>query len=530
MMDGESTVETKESKPTRPAPTGSPPAAAARSSGEGAKAAPTGGANGDVAASLHGMFGADLLYMVAAAFQLVLTGLITPLLTRTLGPTGYGQVTLATAATQILSLGLALGLPFAVQREFARRGSRDAQGVVAFATTAVAAGAAVLVGSAPLWHSVAGIDAIGNARLAALWGSGFALGLTCLALLRSQKRLKVFMAVALLQSAGAQGFGLGLAALGPATVTRYLTGVVIGQAGALVVAVVTLRPSWQPWAQGGLLRRTLKFSLPMVPQQLSSFTLAAGDRIVIRHELGSAATGRYAVAYNIGSLGIMLLTFVNQAWLPRTFSMREPEGRGQLLSASRDVLSIILVPVVLLLTICEPVMLHIWAPSDFHPGSLGEIVSLVAISTFVYGQFLANLRGLITLGSTGRAAAMTAVCAVGNILLNVLLIPPLGILGSALATLIAYVALALVTRVPRRSGLVLHRPSGMLLAIIALAAVLAVTLGYLPDTNTWLFVRLAIGVAVSLVAAGAGFLIRRGTTSPARLMRRLLLEGGHAGN
>ena len=49
--------------------------------------------------------------------------------------------------------------------------------------------------------------------------------------------------------------------------------------------------------------------------------LEASDRLVLQHYLGSAAVARYAVAYNIGAIPILLLGVLDTVWMPRVFAV-----------------------------------------------------------------------------------------------------------------------------------------------------------------------------------------------------------------
>ena len=129
--------------------------------------------------------------------------------------------------------------------------------------------------------------------------------------------------VAALQSVGAQAAGVLLLYWWVPTVTSYLCGVIIGQGAAAFVGLLALTPDWSALAAIRRYGGTFLFGLPMVPQQLSAFILGVGDRVVIRHVLGSAAVGRYSVAYNVGSLGFILLVFVFQAWMPRIYTVAD---------------------------------------------------------------------------------------------------------------------------------------------------------------------------------------------------------------
>jgi O-antigen/teichoic acid export membrane protein len=300
------------------------------------------------------------------------------------------------------------------------------------------------------------------------------------------------MLVSALQSLGAQSAGVILLYLWAPDITSYLCGVIIGQGAAALVGLLALRPDWSALAAIRRYGRTFVFGLPMVPQQLSVFILFAGDRIVVRHDLGSAATGRYSVAYNVGSLGVVLLVFVNQAWMPRIYAVADRAARSRLLASSRDVMNLLQIPVVCGLAAGAPVVLRVWAPPSFDPAGLTSIVALVAICTFPYGQFLANVRALMSEGKTARAAVTTLVAAAVNVGLNVVLVPFLGITGSAIATVLSYALLARLTRPPVSSGLQVPGVSLRLGLLIGGAAAVTLSMGTLPASHVWLAIRLAV--------------------------------------
>ena len=268
--------------------------------------------------------------------------------------------------------------------------------------TAVLAVAAslVIVLAAPAWGPAVGLARGPGSALGRSVGRCFALALTSLAMLRSRDKLGMAIFVATLQSVGAQASGVLLLHWWAPTVTSYLYGLIIGQGAAALVGLLALTPNWSVITAIRRYRWIFLFSLPMVPQQLSGWILGVGDRVVVSHVLGSAAVGRYSVAYNLGSLGFILLVFVNQAWMPRIYAVTDRVARSRLLASSRDTMNLLLIPVVCGLAAGAPLVLEVWVPKSFDPAELTPIVAIVAICTFPFGQFLANLRALMSEGRT----------------------------------------------------------------------------------------------------------------------------------
>ncbi len=475
------------------------------------------------------MFSRDFIYLGVSALQVVLVAVMTPILTRRVSVGEFGQLELAVTVAQLLGLTFTLGLPFAAQKGFAGEdGDRRSRGVVAISAVLAVAAALVFVLAAPAWGPAVGLDRVLDARLSALWSGCFALTLTTLAMLRSKEKLGTAIFVGALQSLGAQAAGVLLLFWWAPTVTSYLCGLIIGQGAAALVGLLALTPDWSALAAIRRYRWAFLFGLPMVPQQLSGFILNAGDRIVVRHDLGSAAVGRYSVAYNVGSLGLILLVFINQAWMPRIYAVADRAARSRLLASSRDMMNLLLIPVVCGLAAGAPVVLRLWAPSSFHPAELTPIVAIVAISTFPSGQFLSSLRALMSEGRTARAAVTTLVAAVVNIGLNLVMVPFLGITGSAIATVLSYGLLAVLARPPVSSGLRVPGASFLLHALIGGAVAVTLAIGVLPTSPEWLVIRLAMCAGALLAFA---LLLRRaiaGFETSGRLVARIVGSSANA--
>jgi peptidoglycan biosynthesis protein MviN/MurJ (putative lipid II flippase) len=119
---------------------------------------------------------------------------------------------------------------------------------------------------------------------------------------------------------------------------------------------------------------------------------------------------------------------------------------------------------------------------------------------------------------TGRAAVATLIAAAVNICLNVVMVPFLGITGSAIATVLSYALCARLTRPPASTGLQVPGASARLRALIGGAVAVTLAIGALPSSPVWLDIRLAIASGALIVFA---LLLRdamAGHQTPARLL------------
>jgi O-antigen/teichoic acid export membrane protein len=320
-------------------------------------------------------------------------------------------------------------------------------------------------------------------------------------LIQCLDRLAVFTTVSALQSFGALGVGLAIAGFHDRSVTDVLTGAVIVETLALVIALSVARPRLPRLRERTLLTATLLFSLPLVVQQLGLLVMAASDRFVVQRDLGSAETGRYQIAYSLGAAIIIIINYLFASWLPRVMQIPDVQTRQRVLAESRDGLLRCLLPLTLGLALGGPLVMQVWAPQSFHPEGLTMVTLLVVVSTFAWSFALTNGQVLLSEHRSIATALTTAVAAALNLALNIILVPRFGIIGSAAATLVSYLALAAMLVFHRRRVFPLSAPRPAIwVEVLGMTAAIFAT-WYIPVQGRAGVTIRAIGSIVCLVWA-----------------------------
>ncbi len=195
--------------------------------------------------------------------------------------------------------------------------------------------------------------------------------------------------------------------------------------------------------QIGRLPPYLKFGAPLLFATLSSTILGVGDRYVIGIMLGSAAVGVYAVAYNMGNLILMAMhpiTFALLAPLAKAYDEGMMTQVRTYLKYSLRYFLMIAIPATVGLLILSGSLIRSLTTDEFTSGSAG-ITAVVAVSNIAYGLYVLTIQILYLQKRSKLISMLLVPTAFANIALNVLLIPVLGIMGSALATMISFFAL-----------------------------------------------------------------------------------------
>lgn len=446
------------------------------------------------------LLGRGSIYTIALAIQLSSGLLVLPLVTRLLDPGSYGLVATAMVVVQLLAYVAAAGLPAAITRFFfaGESGHERSRGLIATTGLVAVVVAAIAELAGPFWSDIFANVPYGVPLRIAVWSVvPFAVVQACQAALRAQDRAGPFVVVAGLSAAGGHLLGLGavwLTEWGPA---GYLGGVSCGFVVGAVVGMVLTAPSSRGLRNGQLVRAAVRYGLPTVPHSLALYILSAGDRVVVERLLGLDAVGRYNVAYLIGAVGIALLGALNNTWAPTIYGAPEAE-RWAILADTTGAVYRLAALGAGVLALAAPVALVIAAPAGYEPEVLTPVAALVAFVMLPYVGYLSAAHITFHLGHTSVIAWITPSVALLNIGLNLAMIPVLGLIGAAVATLISYVVQALSLHLIARRWTTVPWPTADIIRSWGLATVL-VTIGVLaPVSGAWLGVR--VGSSLILVA------------------------------
>ncbi|OIH93345.1 lipopolysaccharide biosynthesis protein [Curtobacterium sp. MCBA15_001] len=439
------------------------------------------------------LFGRGLLYVVVWSMQLVVSSLISPVLAHLMPPAEFGVLASAIALYQALVVLAVIGMDQASVLQRAEDGNdRKARGLMAVGMVTAALVTVTALTTIPLWADAAGF--VGNHPLllvAVLWTAPAGIVQISLSLLVAQDRIKVFAVTSLLSSVGGSIIGLALLTWVQADAVTYAWGGVIAQVTAMVIGITATRPRFAGLFDLRTMRRAFRLGVPITLGSLSYFVLNVGDRLVVQRLLGPDEVARYQIAYVVGSAVILLLTFTNNAWAPHFAALRDAVARRELSMHSRDELYRLLAPVLLAVTLVSPIALPILAPASYRVEQLTVVVFVVAITAFPVVASGATGRLLLVERRGVAVGVIAAVAGAVNIGANLVFVPMLGILGAAVATVIAYVVLAVLQQaaLPDRRE---WRGPGLrvVLPVLASLAVAAASLA-VPQDVFWNWIRLA---------------------------------------
>lgn len=436
------------------------------------------------------LFGRGMLYVLIWSLQLVVATIVSPILTRVLPQAEFGALAAVIALYQLLTIGCLLGLDQAleIQRvedsdDHRARGLLAAGLVVAFSFSAVAAL------TAQWWGPLMGFRSYSLTVQSVVWTAAGASVLLVLSLLQAEDKLPKFATVSIMSTVG--GLLLGVLALfvlghpGDRRAAQYTFGGVIAQYAALAIGLWWCRPRWGGLKDRETLRWAFALGLPLVAANIAQFVLSAADRMMIQRMMGPEYVAQYQVAFTVGNVSSLLLAFTSRAWMPRLKSITSDALRWDVIADARDGIYWLLGWVLLGITVSAPFLLRIFAPASYEPGVMTPIVFVVGLGALAVAAAAATSQLLITTRHSRPIAWASAAAAVVKVVATLVGLKVGGLLGAAVATVLALATQAFWQRiaVTRVHGWRRSAPSALVFLTVAVGLSGISTL--LPQDMAW---------------------------------------------
>lgn len=306
------------------------------------------------------------------------------------------------------------------------------------------------------------------------------------------------------------GFRLGvlgvvLGALVSAATVAVVGVAVLARAGRLRVAI-----------DRRLAGHMFAFSLPLVPAAIASWTLNLSDRYLIGAFQGHSAVGVYSAGYTIGLVvNALVVAPFALAW-GATFwqiskSPRAPEIYARVMAGFVVVASFI----ALSLAAVSTDGLRLLFEPAFEAGRF--VVPFSAFAYVLYGVYTIGATGINVEGRTRLLPITTGIAAAGNVALNLVLIPWVGYLGAAVATVLSYGVLAISTTLVSQRYYPVPWQWWRMAAAMGLAGSLSAAALLGPDHLAW---RLGCIAAYPIVATLTGIVRRADLEAALQGVRR----------
>lgn len=241
----------------------------------------------------------------------------------------------------------------------------------------------------------------------------------------------------------------------------------------------------------------VKFGLPLIFSAMAMNLLNGSDRYVLKYLAGAHQLGLYELAYKFsGIINMFLIMPFSLTLLPVAYKYYGTDGDRRFYSKLATYFTFILTWASLVLSLLGKELIEIFAlNAEYYPAY--KVVPIINISYVFFGLSMITSLGMYLTGNTKSVAYINLFAAILNIGLNFILIPMLGMMGAAINTLIAFVALVVLTSyVSNKYYKIDFEVSKIILLIILTSIVYILSL---PLNTLNIYVSIPLKLLISLI-------------------------------
>ncbi len=287
-------------------------------------------------------------------------------------------------------------------------------------------------------------------------------------------------------------------------------GLLLGNYGASTVVLFalwwTMRRRLVPQRTGGeQLSVLLRFGLPTVPAEASVYALSIVDRYYLYHQRSAAAAGRYTIAIKFAGAIAFIVRAFQYAWPPLAYSVTDDAQAARLYGLVTTYYMLVSGWVVAGLALEGRWILRLLTTPRYFEAY--RAIPWVSLGWAMYGLWVVLLviAGRANVTRRNFPAALAGL--VTNVVLLLVLVPPLGIAGAGIALCGAYVAMLAVMHLLIRRAFAASFEWRRLVHLVVVIGGLAVAGDLLLPTHGFVgfLTRLLVFAAMPVVLLASGF-------------------------
>jgi O-antigen/teichoic acid export membrane protein len=190
-----------------------------------------------------------------------------------------------------------------------------------------------------------------------------------------------------------------------------------------------------------LLRAMNRFGMPLVPSALALWAINFIDRFFVAVFKGQDEVGVYSLAVRASSVIVFLMVAFRLAWPAFAYSIEDDAVAKRTYAFVLTYLLFLCCWVSLVLGLLSPWIVQVLAPNKPAFYRASEAIGILAFAGTAYAGYTVLAIGIGRARRTQFNWIVTGAAALLNVALNLLLIPPYGMMGAAISTVAAYVAM-----------------------------------------------------------------------------------------
>jgi O-antigen/teichoic acid export membrane protein len=366
------------------------------------------------------------VYLLGALGQGLGPVLLTPILTRRLSVTDFGEVTFVTATASILGILFSFGLPIVISRSYVLD-EKSRPSIISWFNKVIY-----------LYLVLSILILLINPNSIYAYIFAIALTFSCMQLIlplaRAQDKSVSFALISVL------GTLLPSIAIIFNSFTEYfmnnLTALQIGSLLAAILSLLMVRTK----VSGGQtlskydLKNSLRSAYPILPHMFAMMALLNIDKVIFGQEIGKSFSGFLQVMMLVATAPIMILSALNHAWLNQVLLQLKDNSANAFSALNATIAKLLGLSFFLIISIValNSQLIKFLNPNLKITSEVSKTIILTSLCGFIYVIYLANTHLLTWLNKFWVLGISTPLAVIFQVIVIYLTIDSFGYLSAAL--------------------------------------------------------------------------------------------------
>ncbi len=469
-----------------------------------------------------------LTYGASSLIGQVLNFLLLRLYTEFLDTDQYGVIGMLAIVTMLFGPLANLGMTNAIFRRYSMsKDETTRQTVLGTGLSSVIAGSLVLLvvsllAAEPIARFVVGdVDTVNLVRLSLLSAAIATIGTVPRVMLRASRRVRTVAVLNVSQILFTTVPTIWFVVFQQQGVRGVVLGTLTGEVLSAVLAFFCTLGSFRAGFNLPTWREMLSYGLPFVPHHLQAVALALFGQYVVREMMGFDEAGLYNVASKFAMPVTFVVTAVQNSWVAYKFQIHAEDDDPKAFFRSTFTYYVAAITYLWVgVSLWGPEMVRVMTTEGFHPAA--RMVWAVSLIPLAQGIYFMSGTGM-ELSNNTRPFPLVSLAGLLTVVFGAFeLVPRMGALGAALATVLGWVVMSGVMYVFARRRFAIEYDWSTI-GCFGLLAAACVTAGCLVQ-DTPLSLRASCALALSLAYPLAAFMLLLRSREERHRMQLLLTK------
>jgi O-antigen/teichoic acid export membrane protein len=366
------------------------------------------------------------VYLLGALGQGLGPVLLTPILTRRLSITDFGEVTFVTATASILGILLSFGLPIVISRSYVLD-AKSRPSIISWFNKIIY-----------FYLALSILILFINPNFIYSYIFAIALTFSCMQLIlplaRAQDKSTSFALISVLGTLLPS-----LAIIFNSFTDLSVTNLTALQIGSLLAAMLSFLMVRTKVVSGQKLNKydlknSLRSAYPILPHMFAMMALLNIDKVIFGQEIGKSFSGFIQVIMLVATAPIMILSALNHAWLNQVLSQLKDNSTNAFSALNATISKLLALSVFLIIFIValNSQIIQVLNPNLKITSEVSKTIILTALCGLIYVIYLANTHLLTWLNKFWVLGISTPLSVIFQAVVIYLTIDSLGYLSAAL--------------------------------------------------------------------------------------------------